>query len=41
MFILSGLLVAIIAAVGYALPRIRNLESELPDHVEDHAAVAP
>ena len=35
MFILSGMLVAVMAVVGYALPKIRNLETELPDHLED------
>ncbi|HSM02529.1 MAG TPA: MFS transporter [Acidimicrobiia bacterium] len=35
MFILSGILTALIAAIGYALPQIRNLETDLPDHVED------
>ena len=35
MFIFSGALTVILAFVGYALPRVRNLETELPDHVED------
>jgi hypothetical protein len=35
MFILSGLMVVVIAAIGYALPRVRNLETELPDHIEE------
>jgi hypothetical protein len=33
MFILSGLLVVAVAAIGYALPRVRRLEDELPDHI--------
>jgi DHA3 family macrolide efflux protein-like MFS transporter len=40
MFIVSGILVLIIAIVGYALPRIRHLETELPDHIEDDEAHA-
>lgn len=35
MFIVTGLLTAIIGTVGYALPRVRNIETELPDHIED------
>jgi hypothetical protein len=35
MFILSGILTIVVAVVGYALPRVRHLETELPDHIED------
>jgi MFS family permease len=34
MFIVTGLLTAVIGVVGYLMPRIRHLETELPDHVE-------
>jgi DHA3 family macrolide efflux protein-like MFS transporter len=35
MFIVTGLLTAVIGVVGYLMPRVRNLETELPDHIED------
>ena len=34
MFIVTGLMTALIGVIGYLMPRIRNLETELPDHVE-------
>lgn len=34
MFVLAGLATVGLAVLGYALPRIRNLETELPDFVE-------
>ncbi len=33
MFIITGLMTVSLAVLGYALPRIRNLEEELPDHI--------
>ena len=39
MYLAAGALTVLIAAVGYALPRIRNLETELPDHVEQRDIV--
>ncbi|MFH1104667.1 MAG: MFS transporter [Actinomycetota bacterium] len=33
MFVLSGVLTGAIALLGYALPRLRNVETELPDYV--------
>lgn len=33
MFMITGVLTALLAAVGWLAPRIRNLETELPDHV--------
>lgn len=41
MFVITGLLTTAIAAVGYLLPRIRNVETELPDHLPDTPAPAP
>ena len=35
MFIVTGLLTVLIGLFGYLRPRIRNLETELPDHVAD------
>ena len=35
MFILSGMLVALMAVIGYAIPKIRHLETDLPDHIEE------
>lgn len=40
MFILAGLLVTVMSAIGYSDPRIRNLETELPDHIDDEPAEA-
>lgn len=37
MFIVTGVLTTLLGVVGYMLPRIRNLETELPDHIEDAA----
>jgi len=33
MFIVSGIATAILGGIGYALPRVRHVETELPDHV--------
>jgi DHA3 family macrolide efflux protein-like MFS transporter len=33
MFVIAGLATAAIGGIGYALPRIRNVETELPDYV--------
>lgn len=33
MYLIAGVLLAVVAIVGYTLPRIRNIETELPDHV--------
>lgn len=33
MFLVTGLLTMLLGVVGYLAPRIRNLETELPDHV--------
>ena len=33
MFIVTGLMTVLLAAIGYLTPRIRNLETELPDYV--------
>lgn len=33
MYVLAGSVMAIIGIVGYAVPRIRNVETELPDHI--------
>lgn len=41
MFILAGLLITVMSAIGYAEPRIRNIETELPDHIDDETAAAP
>jgi hypothetical protein len=38
MFILAGLLVTAMSVIGYAEPRIRNIETELPDHIDDETA---
>ena len=35
MFIVTGLLTALLAAIGYLIRSIRNLETELPDYVAD------
>jgi DHA3 family macrolide efflux protein-like MFS transporter len=35
MFIVTGVVVATLAAIGYLIPRIRNVETELPDYVAD------
>lgn len=35
MFVLNGLFTALLGVVGYALPRIRHLETELPDHIAE------
>jgi DHA3 family macrolide efflux protein-like MFS transporter len=35
MFIVAGLLTVLFGGLGYALPRVRNLETELPDHIEE------
>lgn len=35
MFVLAGLIIALIAVLGYLHPRIRNLEQELPDAVDE------
>jgi len=37
MYIVTGLLTAVIGVVGYLMPRVRNLETELPDYIEDPA----
>jgi MFS family permease len=34
MFIVAGLLTAALGIIGYLIPRIRHLETELPDYVE-------
>jgi hypothetical protein len=34
MFVVCGLLTALVAAFGYAVPRIRHLERDLPDHID-------
>jgi MFS family permease len=33
MFVVSGALTGVVALVGYSLPRVRNIETELPDSV--------
>jgi preprotein translocase subunit Sss1 len=33
MFVITGLMMVLLGMIGYAIPRIRNLETELPDHV--------
>jgi hypothetical protein len=33
MFIVTGLLTAVLGVVGYLAPRVRNIETELPDYV--------
>jgi len=38
MFIVTGLLTFLLGIVGYALPRVRHLETELPDYIEDEDA---
>lgn len=35
MFIVTGALTALSGVVGYLMPRVRNLETELPDHVTE------
>lgn len=35
MYVLTGILTITLGLVGYARPRVRNLEAELPDQVED------
>jgi hypothetical protein len=35
MFVLAGLLTVALGIIGYALPRVRNLEDELPDYIDD------
>ena len=39
LYVLTGLLMVILALVGYARPRVRNLEQELPDQIEDESRV--
>lgn len=34
MYVIAGIVLATVAVIGYALPRIRNIETELPDHVD-------
>lgn len=41
MFILAGLGTVILAAAGWAHPRVRRLEEEIPDQVPDQAVAAP
>jgi len=31
--VVSGALTGVVALVGYSLPRVRNIETELPDSV--------
>ena len=38
MFVLSGVMVIVTALVAWTSPRIRNLETEIPDLEEQHAA---
>lgn len=38
MFIVTGALTAPTGVVGYLMPRVRNLETELPDHVSEDTA---
>lgn len=38
MFIVTGLMTAVIGVIGYLMPRIRNIETELPDYVEEPTA---
>ena len=33
MFLVTGLMTLLLGVIGYAIPRIRNLETELPDYV--------
>ena len=35
MFIVTGLMTAVIGVIGYLLPRVRNIETELPDYVDE------
>lgn len=35
MYIVTGAFTVIAGIAGYALPRIRHLETELPDHIEE------
>ncbi len=35
MYIITGLLTALLGIVGYVLPRVRHLEDDLPDYIED------
>jgi MFS family permease len=35
MYIVTGTLTAVIGIIGYLMPRVRHLEAELPDHIED------
>lgn len=35
MLIVTGLMTVVLGIVGHLMPRVRNLETELPDHVED------
>lgn len=34
MYVVTGMLMMMLAVVGYLLPRIRNIETEIPDYVE-------
>jgi MFS family permease len=38
MFVVNGLMTAIAGVIGYLIPRIRNLETELPDQVTEATA---
>jgi hypothetical protein len=35
MYIVTGMLTAVLGIVGYLLPRVRHLETELPDYIEE------
>lgn len=35
MYIVTGLLTALLGVIGYLAPRVRNIETELPDYVAD------
>jgi len=35
MYILTGILTALLGIVGYAIPKVRRLEIDLPDYIED------
>ncbi|MCH7585445.1 MAG: MFS transporter [Acidobacteria bacterium] len=39
MYIVTGLLTALLGIIGYSLPRVRHLETELPDYIEDSEEV--
>lgn len=39
MFIVTGLLTALIGVIGYLMPRVRHLETELPDYVDSDEEV--